>query len=155
MSDEVALARCGDLKLAMKITVLQHFDAEVLSDSLGTRLQVNGVYGLQEVVESLSSDGVNGIVLVGGVEDHVELTIVESINQIQPGFKGHSNVDEHNVGAAISNGVVAYTSVGSLVNDADERTVTFDLAVQDFTGGRFIINDDGIELGIHWRTIWL
>ena len=58
-------------------------------------------------------------------------------------------------GRAASNGVVPDAGVWSLVYDPDKGAVAFELAVQHLASGRFIINDDGIELGIHWRTIWL
>lgn len=155
MPNKVPLARRCDFEFAVEVSILNHLNPEVLSDSVGTGLEVHWVYGLQEVVERLSANGVDCIVLVGGVKDHIEFSRVKPIDKVQACFEWHPDVDKYNVGATISNGVIPNSGVWGLINYPNKRTVTFNLAVQHFTGGRFIINDDGIELSIHWQTIWL
>ena len=155
MTNEVALPRGGDFQLAMKVAVFNHLDSKVLADSVSTRFEVHSVHGLEEIVKSLSANGVDGVVLISGVKDHVEFSIVKAVDEVKTRFEGHSNVHKHDVRSAISDGIVTDSGIRSLVNHTDKRAVPFNLTVQYLTGGRFIINDDGIELGIHWRTIWL
>ena len=57
--------------------------------------------------------------------------------------------------ATVSDGVIPDSGIRGLVDHADERAMAFNLAVQHFAGGSFIIHDDGIELSIHGQTIWL
>jgi hypothetical protein len=155
MPDKVALARSGDFKFAVKVTVLDHFDPVVLPNPLCASLEVNGIYRLQQIIKGLAANGINGVVLIGGVEHHIKISIIKSVYEVQSGLKGHPNVYKDDVGPSTSNGIVSDAGIWRLVYDSDEWTVAFKLTVQYLTSGCFIINDDGIELGIHWRTIWL
>lgn len=150
---------CGGrlLRLEHPDQRFEFFDGVAASLDFGARL-VDGlgdalfVERLQDVIDGVHFEGLDGILIEGGGEDNFgqrDFAVEEFFDDSEAVEAGHLHVEEHEVGIVLANEVHGFEAVLSLGNDVHVGVIE---KVGEFVAGQLLVVDDDCGKGHRDRT---
>jgi len=95
------------------------FFNELLAGALQGRAEPGGLEGLEEVVERVDLEGVDGVFVEGGDEDDDGGFFLQLTQDGEAGQLGHLDIDEKDVGEALAQSGEGGAAVAAFTNNLD------------------------------------
>ena len=105
--------------------------------------EAGGHDGLQKVVERVDLEGLDGVLVVGGGEDHLG-QFFEAFQQFEAGHAGHLDVEEEKVGRELRDHRERFLAVARFAGDLDLGMLQ-QQAAQLQAGKALIVDDQGFH----------
>ena len=118
--------------------------ARLAPDAIERRRQAGAVHGLQQIIERRQFEGVDGVLIVGGAEDHRRPRPAERRGHIKAAGARHLNIQQHDIGSELGDPLGGLHAILGFAGDLHVRMRRQQLA-QPLACWLFIVNQQRSE----------